>query len=51
MYLKALQSRERDEFIMTVTAPVDRNPQFLCYEWGDDYGNQEHVSDVEIPYA
>ena len=51
MYLNALQSRERDEFIMTVTAPVDRNPLFLCYEWQDDYGNQEHVSGVQIPYA
>jgi hypothetical protein len=50
-YLNALQSREHDDFIMTVTAPVDRNPLFLRYEWQDDYGNQEHVSGVQIPYA
>ena len=50
-YLNALQSRERDEFIMTVTAPVDRNPLLLRYEWQDDYGNQEHISGVQIPYA
>jgi hypothetical protein len=51
MYLNALQSRERDEFIMTVTAPVDRDPLFLRYEWQDDYGIQEHVSGVQIPCA
>jgi len=51
MYLKALQSHERDEFVLTVTAPVDRNPLFLRYEWQDNYGNQEHVSGVQIPYA
>jgi multidrug efflux pump subunit AcrA (membrane-fusion protein) len=51
VYLKALQSRERDEFVMTVTAPFDRNPLFLRYEWQDNYGNQEHVSGVQIPYA
>jgi multidrug efflux pump subunit AcrA (membrane-fusion protein) len=49
MYLKVLQSREQEEFIMTVTTAVDRDPLFLRYEWGDDYGNQEHVSDVVIP--
>jgi len=49
MYLKLLQSREHDEFVMTVTASVGPGPLFLRYEWGDDYGNREHVSGVEIP--
>lgn len=48
-FLGVLQPRERFEFVLKVTEPIDRNPLFLHYTWFDMTGFRERLSNVTVP--